>query len=126
MNRYDLYSVTRYMWGKYAQVHNTKVKGIYDTTTERHGGYLVDITIHPELKEYGEKTNDSSIRAFEEDYEALKVLWLYPELINNTEKLEEWLNTKTVIRFDKDDSFLKRFPERNILENQEQEEEETL
>lgn len=121
MNLSKLISATIDMWGHEAEVFNTKVKGIYDTRTARHGGYLVDITIHPELKEYGAKTNDSSIRAFEEDYEALKVLWIYPELINNPEKADEWLNAETVIRFDKDDSFLKDFPARNAIKDQEEE-----
>ncbi len=122
MNLSKLISATIDMWGHEAEIFNTKVKGIYDTRTARHGGYLVDITIHPELKEYGARTNDSSIRAFEEDYEALKVLWIYPELINNQKNADEWLNAETVIRFDKDDSFLKDFPERNIIEDQEEEE----
>lgn len=126
MNLSKLISITENMWGNSPQVFNTKVEGIYDTSTSRHGGFLVDINIHPELKKYGWETNDSSIRAFEEDYEALKVLWIYPELINNPEKADEWLNAETVIRFDGDDSFLKDFPERNIIQNQEKEEEESL
>lgn len=124
MNYFDLKSATKYMWGNEAVVYDTKVEGIYDTTTARHGGFLVDITLHPELKNYGDKTNIPNIRAFEEDYESLKVYWLYPELINNKEKANEWLNEKTVIRFDEDDSFLKDFPERRVLENDEEEEDE--
>lgn len=116
-----LISITEYMWGNDVQIYNTKIEGIYDTTTARHGGYLVDINLHPELKKYGSKTNDSSIRAFEEDYEALKVLWVYPELLKNPEKASEWLNSETVIRFDKDDSFLKDFPSKNLNKSEEDE-----
>lgn len=118
-----LISITKDMWGNEPQVFNTKVKGIYDTSTSRHGGYLVDINIHPELKKYGCETNEPSIRAFEEDYEALKVLWLYPELINNTERVSEWLNSETVIKYDSDDRFIKDFPKRNVIEDEEREEE---
>lgn len=118
----ELISITQDMWGGDAEVFSTKVEGIYDTTTARHGGYLVDTRFHPELKQYGAKTYKSYIRAFEEDYEALKVLWLYPQLINNPEKAEEWLNKESVIRFDKDDSFLREFPSRRIIINEEEEE----
>lgn len=122
MNLNQLISATENMWGNGAEVFATKVKGIYDTTTARHGGYLVDINIHPELKNYGSKTNDPSIRAFEEDYEALKVLWVYPELIKNPEKAKEWLTSENVIRYDSNDNFLKDFPRNNLTESQEEEE----
>lgn len=115
IDRSELIQITGDMWGKYGiEVKNTKVKGIYDTQTGRHGGYLVDIEIHPELKEYGDKTSNPSIRAFEEDYEAKKILWIYPQLINNPEEAKKYLTAENVIRFDKDDSFLKDFPKRNI------------
>lgn len=126
MNVNQLISATEYMWGDSAEVFNTKVKGIYDTRTARHGGYLVDINIHPEFKNYGAETNDSSIRAFEEDYEAMKILWVYPELLQNPEKAKEWLTKENVIRYEANDNFLKDFPERNIMQNQEKEEEEIL
>lgn len=118
----DLISATEYMWGGDAQVFNTKIDGIYDTSTARHGGYLVDTTLHPELRKYGDKTNIPSLRAFEEDYEALKVLWLYPELINNIKESENWLTPENVIRFDNNDNFLKDFPNRRIIENEIEEE----
>lgn len=118
----ELISITQDMWGGDAEVFSTKVEGIYDTTTARHGGYLVDTRLHPDLKKYGAKTFNSYIRAFEEDYEALKVLWLYPQLINNPEKAEEWLNKESVIRFDEDDRFLREFPIRRIIMNEEEEE----
>jgi hypothetical protein len=118
----DLISVSEDMWGNEAQIFNTKVEGIYDATTARHGGYLVDIKMHPKLKKYGAKTNNSNIRAFEEDYEAMKVLWIYPELLQHPEKASEWLTAENVIKYDKDNSFLKDFPKRNIIESQEEEE----
>lgn len=124
MNLNELVSITEDMWGDGAEVFQTNVKGIYDTRTSRHGGYLVDINIHKELKNYGDETNNSSIRAFEEDYEAMKVLWLYPELLKNPEK--EWLTKENVIRYETNDNFLKDFPERNVIQNQEKEEEETV
>lgn len=117
MNLRELVSATEYMWGNAPEVFDTKVKGIYDTTTARHGGYLVDITIHPELGKYGAKTNITNIRAFEEDYEALKVLWVYPELINNLENVKEWLTADDIIRGDENTDFLKDFPECSLYKN---------
>lgn len=112
-----LLSVAEYMWGTDSQIVNTKVEGIYDTTTARHGGYLVDVTIHPKLEKYGAKTNEPHIRAFEEDYEALKILWVYPELVNNPENASKWLTADNVTRFEKDDKFLKDFPKCRLIEN---------
>ena len=80
----DLMMAAKDMWGNVDKVKKTKIKGIFDVCTEGHGGYLVDITVHDELKNYGFETNIENLRAFEEDYEALKVLWLFPELIRNT------------------------------------------
>ena len=119
----ELVAITQDMWGREPEVFNTKVEGIYDTRTAGHGGYLVDTRLHPELKEYGANTINSNIRAFEEDYESLKVLWLYPQLINNPEKAEEWLNENTVVRYEPDSNFLKEFPTRKIIINDSEEEE---
>lgn len=124
MNLSELVSITKDMWGNGAEVFNTKVKGIYDTRTDRHGGYLVNIKIHPEFKNYGAETKNSYIRAFEEDYEAMKILWVYPELLHNPEKAKEWLTKENVIRYEANDNFLKDFPKKNLIK--EQEEEETL
>lgn len=110
MNSHDLISATEYMWGQGAKIYDTEIDGIWNTDTDRHGGFLVDINIHPELSKYGDKTNISNIRAFEEDYEALKVLWVYPKLINNPEAAKEWLTVDNVIKFDKNDDFIKDFP----------------
>ena len=119
----ELISITQDMWGGDAEVIATKVYGIYDATTAGHGGYLVDTRIHPKLRKYGEKTFNSHIKAFEEDYEALKVLWLYPQLLKEPEKASQWLNVETVVRFDEDDRFLKEFPTRRIIINEPEEEE---
>lgn len=109
-----LKSITRDMWGENPEVIFTKVRGIYDTNTNRHGGFLVDINLHPELKDYGSKTEHKDIRAFEEDYEALKVLWLFPELIRSKENIDEWLNKDTVVRYEDNKKFIEEFPERRI------------
>lgn len=123
MNTTDLISATQYMWGSDPIIEDTIIDGIYNTTTARHGGYLVDITKIPELSKYGDKTNIPNIRAFEEDYEALKVLWLFPELLNNPEESYKWLTAETVNRFDRDNSFLEDFPKRRILDTIRKEEE---
>ena len=119
----DLEYATENKWGSGIKVFKTKVKGIYDTTTARHGGYLVDINLHPELSKYGAKTNIPNLRAFEEDYEALKVLWVYPQLINNIKEAKSWLTPESVIRYDDNNNFLKDFPERKTLDEHEEEEE---
>ncbi len=111
----DIISATEYMWGGDVQVFDTNIEGIVDTSTARHGGYMVDKTLHPDLAKYGTKTNISNLVAFEEDNEALKVLWVYPELLNNPEKAKEYLTAENVIRYEKDDSFLKNFPEEDFL-----------
>lgn len=115
MNLSQLISATEYMWGYNAEIFNTKVKGIYDTRTDRHGGYLVDINIHPEFKKYGAETNNSSIRAFEEDYEAMKVIWLYPSLVNN-KKWYDNLKIDEVVRYESDTKFKREFPYKGGLE----------
>ena len=119
----EVTSVAEMMWGEDARTFPTKVKGICEAITSRHGGYLVDINIHPDLKNYGDPTRVPNIRAFEEDYEALKVLWLYPQLINNPERADEWLNEKTVVRYEPNSNFLKEFPTRRIFLNEPKEEE---
>ena len=117
MNKENLNLATVNMWGNNPQVSKTGVQGIYDTTTVRHGGYLVDITIHPKLGRYGEKTNIPNIRAFEEDYEALKVLWVYPELIKNPENARDWLTADNVIRYEANREFFNDFPECSLYKN---------
>ena len=112
MNFNELKSATEFMWGSDSIIEDTIIDGIYDTSTASHGGYLVDITKVPELAKYGAKTNIPNIRAFEEDYEALKVLWLFPELLKNPEEAYKWLNTETVTQYDKDNKFLEEFPKR--------------
>lgn len=114
MELYKLENITIDMWGGDIQIFNTPYEGIYDTSTRRHGGFLVDTNLHPELRGFGEKTTERNIRAFEEDYEALKVLWLFPKLIRSEEDIDKWLNKDTVVRYDSDKRFIEKFPERRI------------
>ncbi len=114
MNDIELKKIAQKEWGEIERISFTPYKGIYDIDTINHGGYLVDTNLHQELKEYGSKTENENIRAFEEDYEALKVLWLFPKLINSKENIEDWLNKETVIKYDTDKKFIKEFPERRI------------
>ena len=111
----SLIPVTEDMWGSDAQVFETEVDGIYDATTSSHGGYLVDINLHPELKKYSVKTINPSLHAFEEDYEALKVLWLYPQLLKCPQKVDEWLTCENVTKYEKNQQFIKDFPKRKVL-----------
>jgi len=123
MRNKDLVLIAENMWGNEAQIRETKIKGIYEAITPRHGGYLVDINIHSKLKNYGSKTEDLHIRAFEEDYEALKVLWVYPQLIKNPYRSEEWLNEENLMKYESNSNFLKDFPRKNIIENEEKDNE---
>lgn len=109
MNIKELKLVTEYMWGSNPVVKPTIIDGIYDTQTDRHGGYLVNIEKIPQLTNYGEKTNISNIKAFEEDYEALKVLWVFPKLINEPEKAHKWLTPEQVIKYESGVDFLEDF-----------------
>ena len=110
----NLFSIAEELWGSQPEINETKVNGIYDVNCSRHGGYLVDISKHPDLKNYGDKTYNPNICAFEEDLEALKVLWLYPELINNKENVDKWLNPKMIMDTYKGSEFLEEFPKRNL------------
>lgn len=102
-------------WREGAKVRETNVDGIFLCTTSGHGGYLVDIEKHPELKKYGDSTYNKQINAFEEDYEALKVEWLYPSLVNN----KEWYNNLTideVVRYESNNKFKTEFPYKGGIE----------
>jgi len=105
----DLRDIGERMWGEGVSIKSTDVKGIFDCTTSGHGGYLVDINLHPELKKYGYPTYEQDIKAFEEDYEAIKVIWLYPSLVNNKEWYEK-LTIKDIVRYDSNNQFEKEFP----------------
>ncbi len=56
----------------------------------------------------------------------MKILWVYPKLLHNPEKAKEWMTKENVIRYEANDNFLKDFPERNLIQNQEKEEEEEI
>lgn len=111
----DLIDIGIYMWREGAKVRETNVDGIFECITNGHGGYLIDIEKHPELKQYGWTTYNKQINAFEEDYEALKVEWLYPSLVKN----QEWYNNLTideVVRYESNNRFKTEFPHKGGLE----------
>lgn len=108
----DLVSIAEDEWGDDVIIDGTEVDGIYDVQTARHGGYLVDINLYPELAEFGAKTRHENINAFEEDYEALKVLWLFPQLLRDKEA--KWLTADNVVKYDADKKFITKFPERKV------------
>ena len=97
------------LWGEDCSVYDTVIDGIFDCSTAGHGGYLVDTTIFPELAKYGEESSVANIVGFEEDYEALKVLWVFPQLIKS-EDFKNKLNLDMVLAYDEDKSFAKEFP----------------
>ena len=111
INHDDLVQAGTDLWGEGAVVNDTIVDGIYDCYTNGHGGYLIDTDIFPQLKKYGEGTSIDNIVGFEEDYEALKILWVFPMLINN-EDFKNKLNLDMVLRYEDNlnDDFRKEFP----------------
>ncbi len=114
------------LWGEDCSVYDTVIDGIFDCSTAGHGGYLVDTTIFPELAKYGEESSVANIVGFEEDYEALKVLWVFPQLIKS-EDFKNKLNLDMVLAYDEDKSFAKEFPTMggNIVMNENKLEEKT-
>ena len=84
------------LWGDDARVYETRVDGIYNCDTARHGGYLVDTNVFPELAKYGEKTSIDNIVGFEEDYEALKVIWAVPEVLEQVQLNNNWYKDLTL------------------------------
>ena len=84
------------LWGDDARVYETRVDGIYNCDTARHGGYLVDTNVFPELAKYGEKTSIDNIVGFEEDYEALKVIWAVPEVLEKVQLNNNWYKDLTL------------------------------
>ena len=105
----DLIDIGIDMWREVAEVSKTNVDGIFKCITNGHGGYLVDIKKHPELKKYGCSTYNKQINAFEEDYDALKVEWLYPSLINNQEWYDN-LKIDEVVRYESNNKFKTEIP----------------
>ena len=114
----DLVTAAESLWGDEATVLDTNVEGIYDCHTPRHGGYLVDTTVFPELAKYGDKTPIDNIVGFEEDYEALKIIWLVPEVLNKTQLDNDFIKNLTidqVTKYDNNDNFKNEFPTRRTL-----------
>lgn len=105
----DFVTAGESLWGEDCSVYDTVIDGIFDCSTAGHGGYLVDTTIFPELAKYGDKSSVANIVGFEEDYEALKVLWVFPQLIKS-EDFKNKLNLDMVLAYDEDKSFAKEFP----------------
>lgn len=111
----DLVRAGEDLWRDGAVIRPTKVDGIYDCSTDGHGGYLVDTTKFPELAKYGEKTYIDNIVGFEEDYEALKVIWLHPEVLADVQLDSDFIKNLTidqVTKYDNTDEFKNEFPER--------------
>lgn len=106
----DLKIAGNNLWGEDEIIKPTKVKGIYDCSTARHGGYLVDTDIHPELKEFGWSTNVDNIVGFEEDCEALKVLWVYPEINNYYDNKVDSIREQINHYCDDSKAFFEKFP----------------
>lgn len=94
-------------WGEVQ--HQVKLgDGIWLFDTAGHGGIIVDIDVRPELKEFqhtvyygrGQRwyiESEQHFAAFEEDCEAAKVEWTYPEIMDKvsqrfqiTGSLEDW------------------------------------
>ena len=108
------------LWGDDARVYETRVDGIYNCDTARHGGYLVDTNVFPELAKYGEKTSIDNIVGFEEDYEALKVIWAVPEVLEKVQLNNNWYKDLTldkVLHYEDslNDDFRKEFPNKKEI-----------
>ena len=84
------------MWGE-VQTQLKVADGIWSYTTAGHGGFIVDIYLHPELAEYksvvyrDRRTNEyfpseQHFAPFEEDCEYAKVIWLYPYVLKKLSK----------------------------------------
>lgn len=108
------------LWGDDARVYETRVDGIYNCDTARHGGYLVDTNVFPELAKYGDKTSIDNIVGFEEDYEALKVIWAVPEVLEQIQLNNDWYKDLTldkVLHYEDslNDDFRKEFPNKKEI-----------
>ena len=108
------------LWGDDARVYETRVAGIYNCDTARHGGYLVDTNVFPELAKYGDKTSIDNIVGFEEDYEALKVIWVVPEVLEQIQLNNNWYKDLTldkVLHYEDslNDDFRKEFPNKKEI-----------
>lgn len=116
----DLVIAGESLWRDDARIYDTRVEGIYDCQTAGHGGYLVDTDVFPELAKYGEKTPIDNIVGFEEDYEALKVIWAVPEVLEKIQLDKDWYKNLTlddVLRYEDklNDEFRKEFPNKKEI-----------
>lgn len=116
----DLVIAGESLWRDDARIYETRVEGIYDCQTAGHGGYLVDTDVFPELAKYGDKTPIDNIVGFEEDYEALKVIWAVPEVLEKIQLDKDWYKNLTlddVLRYDDklNDDFRKEFPNKKEI-----------
>ena len=116
----DLVIAGESLWRDDATIYETRVDGIWDCHTAGHGGYLVDVTKFPELAKYGEKTSIDNIVGFEEDYEALKVIWAVPEVLEKIQLDKDWYKNLTlddVLKYDDklNDEFRKEFPNKKEI-----------
>lgn len=116
----DLVIAGESLWRDDARIYDTRVEGIYDCQTAGHGGYLVDTDVFPELAKYGEKTPIDNIVGFEEDYEALKVIWAVPEVLEQIQLDKDWYKNLTlddVLRYEDklNDEFRKEFPNKKEI-----------
>lgn len=116
----DLVIAGESLWRGDARIYDTRVEGIYDCQTAGHGGYLVDTDVFPELAKYGDKTPIDNIVGFEEDYEALKVIWAVPEVLEQIQLDKDWYKNLTlddVLRYDDklNDDFRKEFPNKKEI-----------
>ena len=116
----DLVIAGESLWRDDAKIYETRVEGIYDCQTAGHGGYLVDTDVFPELAKYGDKTPIDNIVGFEEDYEALKVIWAVPEVLEKIQLDRDWYKNLTlddVLRYDDklNDDFRKEFPNKKEI-----------
>lgn len=105
----DLISAGTELWRDGCTVKDTIIDGIYDCSTAGHGGFLIDTNIFPELAKYGDKTSIPNIVGFEEDYEALKILWIFPQLIHD-DAFRNKINLDMVTHYDSNNSFAEEFP----------------
>ena len=116
----DLVIAGESLWRDDARIYDTRVEGIYDCQTAGHGGYLVDTDVFPELAKYGDKTPIDNIVGFEEDYEALKVIWAVPEVLEKIQLDKDWYKNLTlddVLRYEDklNDEFRKEFPNKKEI-----------
>ena len=98
MKKTNTASIARRMatqfWGE-VQRQQKVGEGIWWFTTAGHGGFVVDTDVRPKLKEFNSKVyygsgqryyryEEQHFAAFEEDCEAAKVEWAYPEIMDKT------------------------------------------